>query len=166
MADVKDEEQTEEQTIDPNRTMGLEEAALRSLEDKSKEDESEPAKSEEKPEKEEEKPAEKEAEPAGETEGEAAGEETEDSEGYFADENDVEEEPEEEEKLPAETETSNWLLEQLPQITVTGHRGDKQVNIQVKRADDLPADFEFNSQWDTILSLTKLLPTRPNGPIN
>lgn len=69
-------------------------------------------------------------------------------EGYYADEGTEEVEPEQLETAQGQTDMGQWVLQNLPQITVQGTRNGKNVTIQVKRAEDLPNDFDFLSKRD------------------
>jgi hypothetical protein len=66
--------------------------------------------------------------------------------GYFADENVSE--------TPVETPSGNdstmgkWVLDNLPTIPVSIVIDGKNEVVQVKRADDLPRDFDFASKYD------------------
>lgn len=69
-------------------------------------------------------------------------------EGYYADEGLEPVEPEELQTAQGQTEMGQWVLDSLPQITVQGTQNGKTVTLQVKRAEDLPNDFDFISKRD------------------
>jgi hypothetical protein len=69
-------------------------------------------------------------------------------EGYYADEGLEEVEPEQLQTPQGQTEMGQWVLDSLPQITVQGTQNGKTVTLQVKRAEDLPNDFDFISKRD------------------
>lgn len=76
-----------------------------------------------------------------------------DEEGYFADEGQDEVEKED---LATDkgnpTDMGSWVLEQLPSIQVVGvNKEGEQVSISVKRAEDLPTDFEFSNKRDELI---------------
>lgn len=68
--------------------------------------------------------------------------------GYYADEGLEEVESEQLQTPQGQTEMGQWVLDSLPQITVQGTQNGKTVTLQVKRAEDLPNDFDFISKRD------------------
>jgi hypothetical protein len=79
--------------------------------------------------------------------------EDEEDEGYFADEgtDEVTTTEDLETKAGAPSDMGTWVLEQLPNIHVIGTSKGEQVAIEVKRAEDLPNDFEFLSKRDEMI---------------
>lgn len=69
-------------------------------------------------------------------------------EGYYADEGLEEVEPEQLQTPQGHTEMGQWVLDNLPGISVQGTQNGKAVTLQVKRAEDLPNDFDFISKRD------------------
>jgi hypothetical protein len=69
-------------------------------------------------------------------------------EGYYADEGLEPVAPEELQTPQGQTDMGQWVLEQLPGITIQGMQGEKAVTLTVKRAEDLPADFDFLNKRD------------------
>lgn len=119
---------TEQPKLDSNRPLSQQvDKILKAMpEEEKKEDE--PAKPEEKPKSEEEKP----------------GEEPEASKLPTPDEDDEEEPYIEPKELPT---WQKYILDNLPNIQVIGHVGDKKDKVyDVKRIEDLPDDFEFSSK--------------------
>lgn len=88
-----------------------------------------------------------------ETGAEEAEAESDDDEGYYADEGLDDGEDYEPVQPTQQTPTTTndmgqWILENLPSIQVVGERNGKVVNLEVKRAEDLPRDFQFASEYD------------------
>jgi hypothetical protein len=74
------------------------------------------------------------------------------TEGYYADEGQDEVKPAELETASGNpTDMGSWVLEQLPKIYVIGTSKGEQVGMEVKRAEDLPNDFEFLNKRDEMI---------------
>lgn len=73
---------------------------------------------------------------------------TDESGGYYADEGLEEVEPEQLQTTQGSTEMGQWVLDNLPGISVQGTRDGKAVTLQVKRAEDLPDGFDFLNKRD------------------
>ncbi len=96
----------------------------------------------------------KEKEEGGEDATEAS-EEPDEEEGYYADEgidedDNVETPPVQNQNLDPNqnNDFAKFILASLPAINVVGEQNGKIVNLQVKRANDLPRDFLFTSEYD------------------
>ena len=79
--------------------------------------------------------------------------EEDDDDGYYADEGLDESEPEVtrsdfQNNAGVPTDMGKYILDNLPQINVVGEQNGKVVNLTVKRAEDLPRDFQFTSEYD------------------
>ena len=69
-------------------------------------------------------------------------------EGYYADEGSEEVAPQQLETTQGTTEMGQWVLDNLPTIPVQGTQNGRTVMLNVKRAEDLPADFDFLNKRD------------------
>jgi hypothetical protein len=68
--------------------------------------------------------------------------------GYYADEGLEEVQTQELQTPQGATDMGQWVLDNLPSISVQGTQNGKAVQINVKRAEDLPADFDFLNKRD------------------
>lgn len=86
------------------------------------------------------------------TESDGDSEKDDKGEGYYADEGQDEVAKPDLETPAGPTDMGSWVLEQLPNIQVNGLNKDgEQVSLSVKRAEDLPVDFEFTNKRDELI---------------